>query len=70
MKQKDRREEGEMAYYAVAFKIAGHKTWRFQIYPIADGLEKDWASGPHPKLTAVRKWRFDRLTCEIKEIVQ
>ena len=64
----EKHTTGELASYVVGIRIQGHETWRFQIYPTVDGLEKDWAIGKHPKITAIKKFRFDRLTGKVSEL--
>lgn len=55
--------EQDLAYYVTAYRLEGHTTWRMCLGTRRDHFEieqKNW--GAHVRVTAVKRFRFDRVT--------
>ena len=61
----------ELAYYLTLYKIEGHTTWRAQLSHEKNGFDnqiKSQKEGRHPKITARRNVRIDRITGEVTKV--
>jgi hypothetical protein len=60
--------KGDLAYYLTLITIEGHRTWRAFVKPDAQGFDREWATGRHPKVTDRRTFHIDRITGNISQL--
>ena len=60
----------ELAYYLTVFKIEGHETWRGHLGGSvgAFGVQLKNNDGKHPKVTAKKVYRIDRINGALEEL--
>ncbi len=58
----------ELAYYLTVFKIEGHETWRASMGGYAGAFSESLKTGNHPKVTAKKLYRIDRITGALEEL--
>lgn len=65
-----KNKQKELAYYLTTFKIQGHETWRAHLGSTVSSFSEQLKSNSlnHPKVTAKKVHRIDRITGLMEEL--